>query len=168
MKKRVFLLALAGFFVGSCANEPLEKKWVFPYSMVPHYYGPEKTVSKTMTIEDRSYDQVWEACERSLIQLGFEFYTSDKEAGEMRVRNVLDDSRDADYTRGTEVINTSISDVVISVTRANSQVSLTVSCMHYRFPPNSFMTLGTSELAPEKQKTEVDRIVRAIKKRLRK
>jgi len=168
MKKAVFFLTLVSFFVGSCATAPAEKKWVSPASMTYFHSGLEKLTRRTLTITDKPYDRVWEACERSLIQLGFEFYTSDKDVGEMRVRSVMDDPKSADYTTESRAMTASISDVVISVTRANDPISLTISCAHYRFLPNSFTTREISELVLEKQKAEVDRIVKAIDKQLKK
>lgn len=132
--------------------------------------GPEKPSRQTLTLTDKPYDRVWEACERSLVQLGFEFYSSDKDKGEIRVRSVVDDPRYADYTKDTVGVPAlaSVSDVLLSVTMADGQISLTISCTHYRSPANYFTAWEISELALEKQQKEIDRIVRAIKKRLSK
>ena len=41
---------------------------------------------QTLTLEDSTYDRVWEACENTLIRLGYIFYLSDKNTGEIRVQ----------------------------------------------------------------------------------
>lgn len=150
MKTGIFFLALAGFLLGSCANEPLEKIWVTGPSLVSPYHGPERPARQTLEIADKSYDRIWEACERSLIGFGFAFYASDKYTGEIRVRDPLQVSP---YV-GTAYVT----EVQICVTRADDQISLTVSCTCY----------SGSELRLERQQNEVDRIVKAIKKRLKK
>ena len=150
MKRPVFLLALAVFLVGSCANEPLEKTWVSGPTMAYAYHGPERPASQTLTISNKPYDRIWEACERSLIGFGFVFCASDKDAGEMRARDFVQIS--------PYMASTYVSEVSICVTSAEGQTSLTVSCTCY----------SGAELRLERQQSEVDRIVRAIKKRLKK
>lgn len=145
-----FHLVVACLILGSCANEPLGKIWVSEPSRMLPYYGPERPTLQTLTIADKPYDRIWEACERSLIGFGFVFYASDKDIGEMRAR---DSVRIAPYS-GT----TYVSEVLICVTRADGQTSLAVSCTCH----------SASELILEKQQYEVDRIVRAILKRLKK
>lgn len=151
MKTRApFCLIVACFVLVSCANEPLEKTWVSGPSLVSTYHGPENPARQTLTIENRPYDRIWEACERSLIGFGFAFYASDKDTGEIRARDLV---QITPYS-GTAYV----SEVLICVTGADDRTSITVSC-----------TCHTgSELKLERQQYEVDRIVRAIEKRLKK
>ena len=151
MKTRTALcLVSACFVLVSCANEPLEKTWISGPSLVSPYHGPENPARQTMTIENKPYDRIWEACERSLIGFGFAFYASDKDTGEIRARDLV---QITPYS-GTAYT----SEVLICVTRVEDQTSLTVSCTCY----------SGSELKMERQQYEVDRIVKAIEKRLKK
>jgi hypothetical protein len=88
MKAKICLGVLGGLLAASCAWSPYNDRiWVTErYSDEYVARTSERIGQQTLAVSAKTFDQVWDICERTLISLGFPFYKVDKTAGEFVVR----------------------------------------------------------------------------------
>jgi len=158
MKTRIVSLVLACLLLGFCATAPYEKVW----TNKPYRSAPEKPTQETFSVADLTYDQVWKACERSLIRSGFEFFTADRTSGEIRVRSAAKTDLQLGDSSRSAIQGTSESEFLIRISEDAGAVSVAVFCTY--FWDDSLEDL--TELRGRKEKNEVDRVIRVLKQGL--
>lgn len=162
MRVKILSLALISLSLDFCAAAAPAKKWVTTGYFTYLDPGPERPTRQTLTFADRSYDQVWEACEKALIRLSFEFYPTEKDSGEIKARHIIHDPKAYEATNSRELPPQAVCEISASISEANGGVSLTVSSTYYELTSAPFPW----SLNYVKQQYEIDRVIRAIKKRL--
>ena len=158
MKIKFFSFALACVALSSCATAPREKEWVrdSPAENVIGTLKPEG--EQTFTIEDVTYDRVWDACEQTLINLGYAFSVADKSAGKIRVRGTA--KSEFSKEGGMAQTPTETRHVSVLITKTDGGVAVRASLLvpDYGKPRHQDVVAA---------KTEVDRIFKNLKKELK-
>lgn len=160
MKTKHLSFVLVCLIFKFCASAPQEKIWVTNGS---YRSAPEIPTQQTLTITGVPYDRVWEACENSLIRLNFEFFTADKNSGEIRVKSAVKAELNFGDSSRRELQSTAESEFFIQLSRADGKISVTVFCT-YSWDAS---LKDTTELMRGREKSEVDRIIQAFKKNMR-
>jgi hypothetical protein len=128
MKTGRLSLGLACLILGFCAQAPYEKIW----TAASYRSGPEKPTQQTFSIADLTYDRVWEACERSLVRSGFEFFVADRASGEIRVRSAKKTEIQLGDASRSPIQPLSEGEFLILLSKDNGKISVTVFCTYYR------------------------------------
>jgi len=102
MKTRIFCGVLVCLFLSSCASKQVWLKGPLNNLMYVKQWT-EPLGQQRDTIDGIAYDRVWDACEQTLIKLGYSFFVADKEAGEIVVRR--DETVSVSVVRNDEKIS---------------------------------------------------------------
>ena len=149
-----FVLACVTLF--SCASAPRPKEWVRGGLAESAIAERRAEGEQTFTFEGLTYDRVWEACERTLINLGYLFAVAEKREGVIRVQGTAKPA----ISTPTLGIPEETRHVLVLVKKTNGSVAVQASLL----VPDD----GKSRLADvPAAKNEVDRFFKSLKKRLK-
>lgn len=158
MKIRHFAFVLVCALLISCAKGPKAKEWVrLPQSDEAVNKGTMLLGQQTYACEGETYDRVWEACERALINQGFLFEKADKVSGEIRV---IGTSKSDLSKEGISAELTEKSRLTVSVVRAEENILVKAGLL---FAKND----KPIRYDVARAKNEVDRFLSRLKKELR-
>ncbi len=156
MKTKLYVLVSVCIAIMACATGPGEKILRHePYSEEYIKANFKPFGQKTVTFDDLTYDQVWDACERTLIRLGSTFYMTDKATGEIRARAAVRTDRSDLQSKETRRLS-------ILTLKTDKKISVQASIL----VPNQWKPIDTVET--NDMNNEIDRFMNALKKELKK
>ena len=83
MKKKILFLIILCLFFNFCKSHPQEKTWV----QSPIVDIPTKVIAQeAVSFDNYTFDEVWNASEKTLIKLGYAYVTFDKDQGKLVAR----------------------------------------------------------------------------------
>jgi hypothetical protein len=83
MKIKILFGVFVCVFLTSCSTIPREKEWVT--GIEPRDGTNLPSGERTVLYDGLTYDRVYNACERTLVRLGYAFNIADKSSGKIRV-----------------------------------------------------------------------------------
>jgi len=163
MKIKILSLALVCIILSFCTATPREKLWVSgPGPSAETLKRNNKPFGQqTLMVEDLTYDQVWEACENTLIGLGCEFYLSDKNVGEIIVKVPTKADISFGDSKGETVRIRESYTLSLLLSEVNEFISVQASALI----SNTWKPRGSPEM--NQLENEIDKVMRAIKKKLK-
>lgn len=162
MKIKILFAVLICIFLCSCASAPREKEWVT--GTHPGDGTSTPIGEQTVTFDGLTYDRVYDACEQTLIRLGYSFHIADKSAGKIRVERIekirVEGTENPErYSQARVGGALEGNQLLVELTKADGGVAVKTCVLRSRL-------IRSTPLEANEAKSEVDRFFKRLKKAL--
>jgi len=156
MNIKILSLAFICLVFSFCASPARQKIWVAGEEILDFSIVKSNRTEKSILIEDRSFDKVWDTCEKVLIRLEYQFFRSDKATGEFLVKST-GLKAEVSFEEGRIFEEHLI--LLISLSRRNGKISITCTVWGSGIP---------EEDAALMERRELNRFLEIVQKDLKK